>query len=230
MTAGVDAGDNAWQDFLAAGVTLVNRRDDFFAWHQGRPRYCLWALELEGGTTAMSAAQSHLASHLLEGYCRQPHITLSLCGFPAARPGATDEFGEREFIGWERALVSAGLGCFQVAFGGLRSFSSAPYFSVVDCEGGIKRLRAALAGSEGGDRVGAYVPHVTVGLYGAAWPVAEVARHLVAFSGPMPEPCRVERVSLLSYEAAVIGGPLRREASFDLATRQLDGVPPWPSR
>ncbi|MBL8447603.1 MAG: 2'-5' RNA ligase family protein [Zoogloeaceae bacterium] len=235
MTAasGSDTFDAAWEAFLAAGQTVANVRRDFSEWHRGRPRYCLWALEMADRDVgvAVAAAQAHLAGHLLAGYERQPHVTLALCGFPVGENlRLEDEFTAEDFDFWARGLVADAPSPFQVEIGALASFSSAPFFRVADPERGVARLRRLLAGWAGHDGGGSYVPHLTVGLYGGSWPVAPMARCLSGYAGPVPGLCKVERVSLLSYEAAVIGGPLRREASFDLATRQLDGAPPWPSR
>ncbi len=229
---GPEVAEAAWQAFLQSGQTLENAHRDFPKWHRGRPRYYLWALEMDDRKVAraMAAAQAHLAGHLLAGYVRQPHVTLTLCGFPTSHHRCEDEFGAEDFAAWMRALAAQAPDPFRVEIGGLASFSSAPFFSVADPEAGIARLRRALAGRAHHDSGAPYLPHLTVGLYGGAWAVLPLAGRLSAYDGPSPGVCLVDRVSLMSYEAAVIGGPLRREASFDLATRQLDGVPPWPSR
>ena len=83
------------QRFLAEPLTLRNERRDFGDWHRGRPHYLLWAIDVDlpAVRSRITAAQRALDGLLLDGYRRQPHITLALCGFPArtARP-AVDEF------------------------------------------------------------------------------------------------------------------------------------------
>ncbi len=76
--------DHARAAFAAAGQTLPNVRRDFPEWHRGRPRYALWALDVDIPAVrhAVAAAETHLAGRLLAGYRRQPHVTLGLCGFP----------------------------------------------------------------------------------------------------------------------------------------------------
>lgn len=227
-----NAADPTWAAFLAAGRTLANERRDFSDWHRGRPRYCFWALELAGQDVerAMAAAQGHLGAWLLTDYWRQPHVTLALCGFPTAEPWAEGAFGPAAWARWGEALAEDAPEPFAIQVGRLRSFASAPFLAVDDPQGGVGRLRQILAAERAGHPHGCYVPHVTVGLYAEAWPVREVSARIAAFDHGVALSCRVGAVSLLSYEAAVIGGPLRREASFDLATRRLEGAPPWPSR
>ena len=71
--------------FLAEPLTLRNERRDFPEWHRGRPHYLLWAIDtdLAAVRARVVAAQRALDGLLLDGYRRQPHITLALCGFPA---------------------------------------------------------------------------------------------------------------------------------------------------
>ena len=60
------------------------------------------------------------------------------------------------------------------------------------------------------------MPHVTVGLYADAWPVHAVLARLAAGVAEEPLRCLVERVSLMSYEPAEIGGRLACLASHPL--------------
>lgn len=212
--------------FAAAGCTLRNERRDFPEWHLGRPRYALWALELEEAEVgpALAAARHGLAGLLLAGYCRQPHVTLGLCGFPTPVAVRDDDFGPEALAAQVAALSADAPGPFTLAVGRLGSFTSAPFLEVADVDGGIGVLRSVLAGGEAPGASGAYTPHLTVGLFAEAWPVAEVLGRMDAVAGGPPVVCRVARVSLLSYAAAEIGGPLQREASFDLVSRRLTGV------
>ena len=68
---------------------------------------------------------------------------------------------------------------------------------------------------------GPYTPHVTVGLYGGAWPTADVQSRLDGFDRHPAIHCHIERLSLMSYAAPEIGGPLATLADFCLVTRQL---------
>ena len=117
----------------------------------------------------------------------------------------------------QRARVPA----FGIEVGSLASFASAPYLAVRDDGGQIAALRACLA-SHGRYRLdGAFVPHVTVGLYADVWPLAEVRSRLAAFEPAAPVPCRVGRVSLMSYVPGEIGGPLTCIGDFDLVRHEM---------
>lgn len=201
-----------------AGVTLRNERRDFVEWHRGRRPYVLWALDLAAPEVArrVACARDPLADLLLAGYCRQPHVTLELCGFAGSPPLADDEFAPDYLAAQFAALAGAAPAPFAIAIGGLASFSSAPYLTVRDPAQGIAALRRCLA-VDGENRLNYdYVPHVTVGLYGDAWPVAEVLARLAASPAEPPVWCLVERVSLMSYEPSEIGGRLTCLASHSL--------------
>lgn len=208
--------------FAAAGQTLQNVRRDFPEWHLGRPRYALWALDVDvvPVRAAVAGAVSHLDGLLLDDYCRQPHITLALCGFPAGSPEHPDDFGPATLGAQLAALQVQAPAPFTVEIGQLASFSSAPFLAARDVDGGIHALRRALTGEQP-EPGGPYTPHVTVGLYGGAWPTARVQAQLDGFGGQAAIHCRIERLSLMSYAAPEIGGPLETLADFCLTARQL---------
>lgn len=218
------------QRFLAAPHTLRNQRRDFHQWHRGRPHYLLWALDVDAPPlrTRVAAAQRALDGLLLEGYVRQPHITLALCGFPATGAlRADDEFDDGLIAAQLAALQAAAPSAFDLGIGGLESFSSAPFLSVHDATGALDALRRCLH-ADGQHPQGGYVPHVTVGLYADAWPTAEVARRFQALDDAPHLPCRITRLSLMGYVAADVGGALFTVADYHLAERRLQwqGAPP----
>ncbi|WP_374484347.1 2'-5' RNA ligase family protein [Zoogloea sp.] len=209
--------DLARAHFAAAGRTLRNVRRDFHEWHLGRPHYALWAIDVDLPAVRRLTEQAAvlLDDVLLDDYRRQPHITLALCGFPTLQPTRPDDFGP---AGLERQLDTlqrfAGAP-FRMEIGGLASFTSAPFLSVRDVDGGIGRLRHALCGprSEPG---GPYTPHVTVGLYDGEWPTAPLLERLDAGTQKVVH-CTVTKLSLMCYAASDIGGPLSTLGQFDLA-------------
>lgn len=211
------------QRFLAEPRTLRNERRDFHAWHRGRPHYLLWALDVDTPPlrARVAAAQRALDGLLLASYLRQPHITLALCGFPAvARAPAADEFDAGLIARQLAALQTAAPAAFELAVGGLESFSSAPFLSVHDASGTLDTLRRCLHVG-GDDAHGGYVPHVTVGLYAGAWPTAELAARFHALADVPRLACRIDRLSLMGYVAADIGGALFTLADYPLAARRL---------
>lgn len=211
------------QRFLAERLTLRNECRDFPEWHRGRPHYVLWALDVD--TPAVRArvatAQRVLDGLLLDGYRRQPHVTLALCGFPAQGPlPADDEFDAQRIAAQVAALQADGPGAFDIAIGGLESFSSAPFLTVHDARGALATLRRCLH-AEGAHPHGPYVPHVTVGLYAGAWPSVEVADRFGQLPAAAPLHHRVTRMSLLGYVAAHIGGALFTLAEYELESGRM---------
>lgn len=213
--------DLARADFLAAGHTLENVCRDFPEWHRGRPRYLLWAIDadLPPIRARVTQAADHLQDLLLPGYVRQPHVTLALCGFPTDDPQREDDFGPAALLAQLKALRAAPCAPFMLQIGQLASFSSAPFLAVQDLEGGLGVLRDALSATTHPSG-GRYVPHVTVGLYRGCYPTPQVQARLDAHSAP-PILCPVDRISLMSYASAEIGGRLAHLADYDLATRVL---------
>lgn len=204
--------------------TLRNERRDFVEWHRGRSPYVLWALDVDTDAVRqrLAAAASHLDGLLLDGYRRQPHVTLALCGFAGHRKLLDDEFGEAHLAAQIDALQQLSPQSFEIEIGGLGSFSSAPYLALADDARRIAAIRKCLGAKASSRLDGDYVPHVTVGLYAEAWPAGEVNARLATFSSGTPTCLRIESVSLMSYEPSEIAGPLSRIACFHLARREME--------
>lgn len=203
--------------------TLRNVRRDFPEWHLGRSPYVFWGLDVDFPEVRerVGRAGAHLFGLLLDGYCRQPHVTLDLCGFPSRQPEHPDDFGSEMVHTQSSALRAAGVPAFEIEVGGLASFSSAPFLKVRDFGGHVAALRECLA-IDGQHRLaGSYVPHVTVGLYADAWPTEEVAARLTDFVAGEPVRCRIERVSLMSYVPSEVGGHLSCLADFWIASGEM---------
>lgn len=213
---------------MTRAYTLKNERRDFVEWHRGRAPYVLWAIDVDLPEVRdrVARAAEAMADWLLDGYERQPHVTLALCGFPAEALARRDEFSEncllRQVEALRRAL--AGLQAFDLQIGDLATFDSAPYLAVADAQGAIAAVRQALTSVEraagsadgvaDGDPAHAYVPHVTVGLYRDSWPLSAVHERIGNFANAAPLPVRIDRLSLLAYDPREIGGVLTRRGEF----------------
>ena len=207
------------------GLTLRNAQRDFPEWHLGRPHYALWALEVDVPAIRqrVAAAERHLFGLLLPDYCRQPHVTLSLCGFPSACPQHADDFGAAALATQLAALRHAQPRPFDIEVGALASFTSAPYLAVQNAGGQIAALRECLAGGSLNDFCGTFTPHVTVGLYADAWPMSAVQVRLASFADTEALRLQISGISLLSYASAQIGGALACMARYDFQSETL----PW---
>ena len=209
---------------FAAGheYTLASVQRDFVEWRKERTHYAVWAIDVDTPAlrAATTALRTHLADNLLNGYRRQPHVTLHLCGFPSTSPSFDDDYPGTELQHQIAALQAAGPAPFTLEIGSPASFTSAAYFSVADHAGGIQASRHALAGSESPDDGFPYTPHVTCGLYRGEFHLPMLLQRMAACRSELPVQLEIERLSLMTYEAAVIGGPLTSLCEFDLASRQ----------
>jgi 2'-5' RNA ligase len=190
-------------------TTIPAEIRDYPEWRQGRETYAVWILYLEDEiiTEKFKAARQHLSGYLLEPYCRQPHITLFVCGFLVEQTRYNDDFTRTQLQSQFQALEEAGIEPFEVEIDGLNSFASAPFLEVRDPQGGIARLRADLSRGAREFRTTAYTPHLTVGLYSAAFPSDEVTRRLAEYPGKLIR-VKVEQIVFATYQAQEIAGPL----------------------
>ena len=202
--------------------TLASVQRDFVEWRKERTHYAVWAIDVDTPAlrAATAAMRAHLTDKLLNGYRRQPHVTLHLCGFPATTPRFDNDYPGATLQRQIAALQAAGPAPFTLEIGSPASFTSAAYFSVADHAGGIRTARHALAGTETPDDGFPYTPHVTCGLYRGEFHLPTLLQRMAACRSGLPVELKVERLTLMAYEAAVIGGPLSSLCEFNLATRQ----------
>lgn len=203
--------------FLENPYTIKNVRQDFSAWHQGRPHFALWAIDVDFPAVRqqVQAANQHLAGLLLDGYYRQPHITLGISGFLSDQPQCTDNYSASDLQADISALKSACIRPFEIEIGSLASFSSAPFFHIHDSGNSLHALHQILHSISDGERA-QYVPHVTVGLYSDTWETKLIDRRLHAFPQGSVTSCLISRISLMCYHAPEIGGSLLTIADYDL--------------
>jgi len=217
------ASHRAWQDFLAAGQTQCNVLRDFPEWHKGRSRYAVWALSLTDDRLLrrLDEARVCLAPYLLADYQRQSHVTLHVCGFPAAIHHHDDDFVFGQLQRQFNALHGLGEIPFELSIGGLGSFTTAPYLTVHDSSGVLGRLRQALACGSNEWREADYIPHITVGLYNGVYSVEELSRRMAPLATPEPLNLSFRRVALMTYASEEIGGTLETVCEYDLADNLL---------
>lgn len=190
---------------MAAELTIACEDRDFTHWRGGAEHVLVWAVDVDVPEVRamVAAARRRWAEVLLPRYQRQPHVTVGYGGpMPAPGPAPQDEPYTPARIDAARAAVEAlRLAPFEVRIGGWGSFQMTPYLAAQAPE------LQALAQALGEDRVRPYVPHVTIGHYAVARPVAEVAARAEGWSQPEVT-VPVTAVSLLRYDAADIAGPL----------------------
>ena len=192
---------------------------DYPEWRRGRDTYAVWVVRLEDKAIRgnFRAAREHLSGYLLEPYRRQPHITLFVCGFLVEEPKYNDDFTSIHFQSQIKALGEASIEPFEIEVGGLNSFASAPFLEVRDPDSAIARLRGVLSRGAREFRTAPYTPHLTVGLYSAAFPSEEISGRIAKFQ-EKPIRSKVEQITFVTYRAQEIGGPLTNNHNFGLNT------------
>ena len=160
-------------------LTLPSVQQDFVEWRQGRRYYAVWALDLDSPMLRQASRDicAVQPTYWLPDYVRASHLTVGLCGFPAAQARRDDDYPLARFIAQQKALSDAALAPFELEIGAPDSFTSAAYFSVRDLAGGIKKLRHFLGEADDSG----FVPHVTFGLYREAVPLPGVLAESTQF-------------------------------------------------
>lgn len=211
-----------WQAFLQSSHTLPTCKREYPEWHLGRSRFCVWAVLLDQASivSLQHQAQSWLQDYLLLPYVRQPHITLTACGFWQPETALQQEDNFSDLQQHLQLLDNANLAPFELQLGGLNSFTTVPFFEVADPDGMLVKVRRALPSYFESIRQIPYCPHITVGCYSKAWPTVDVAKRIEAFPAVLPTTIpvtiKVEQISLLSYSTKDIGSPLEVEYTYKL--------------
>lgn len=191
---------------------------DYPEWHRGRPRYAVWCLPVACPRilARCAAARAHLGDWLQPDYRRQAHVTLFVCGFPAAQARFDDDFPAARLAAQLAALRRLRARPLRLRVGGLDSYASAPFLAVEDPEDALDPLRAALAAQGAEVRQAPYQAHLTVGLYARRLPGEAVRRRLAAFADAAPLELAVDELQLCSYASRELFGPLRCEQRLPL--------------
>jgi len=199
--------------------TIPTEIRDFPEWRRGRKEYTLWMIALDHDEIIrmVESARNHLSQFLVPTYRRQPHITLSLCGFFAEDRRYPDDYTRSEFDVHRRLLTDSGIRPFFIEIGGMNSFASAPFFEVRDTEGGIERVKQLLPRVSNDIVTDRFTPHVTVGLYAGVFESGVVLERLSAFKHE-PLKLRIDRIMFAAYDAREMCGPLVYREQVELCT------------
>lgn len=205
-------------------MTIRSDQRDFPEWHRGRPRFAVWAIALDDPAVERRLDQMREALHpwLLPDYRRQPHITLHVCGFPAARPEHADDFGPAQLQAHIDAMARAAPGRLALRVGGAFSFASAACLRVRDDGSALQRMRGHFDQAARSHDATPYVPHVTAGLYADAWPMREVQARLRPLAALPDIDLPVNALDWMVYDSLRIGGPLSSLLRVDLATHGVE--------
>jgi hypothetical protein len=199
--------DDTWSRFCALDETAGPTGNAIDDWRRGRERYAVWALRVID--PAVIARMAEVAARLGDGLVRvrpeDAHVTVWVCGFPAAVPALDDDVAE-EILVAQRAAV-AGLRPPRLLVGAANAFATSALHEVHDPYGDLAALRVALAVPGANEvRFAPYQPHVTVGRFGDSRPAAPIARALAglrAGDAIAPRDVRDGRLELIELDARV---------------------------
>ena len=178
-------------------------------------------VDAPGLCTATARIRQHLEDYLLPGYERQPHVTLSICGFPAPTCEFDDDYTPAIFRTQLNSLELVRIQPFSIEIGAPETFTSAAYFSVRDEEGGIARVRQALGNDGPGEKGFPYIPHLSFGHYRGQFPVAEIKQRMRSCPDLPCATLNIRRAVLMTYDASVISGTLTSLCEFDFERHAL---------
>ncbi len=211
------------ESFTAQKWTQAATQSAIEPWRKGRERYWCWCVTVESKAVGdrIERYRQRLRPFLLENYQRQTHITVAVCGFWQADGGApllNDSYTADQLASQLNNLAIAGLRPFELQVLGGNSFSSAPFLEVVDNSAGnqLSRLRQCLLQGADDFRSSAYCPHLTLGLYDRGYPTSELHFLLSDHKDRQPLSLMVSSLSLMSYDARELAGPLILEKQVPL--------------
>ncbi|MFC3551370.1 2'-5' RNA ligase family protein [Lysobacter cavernae] len=188
----------------AITLTTPHEDRDFSEWHGGIAQYAFWAVPVDGPAwhALFEAARVHVAPFVHDNYRRAPHITLAAAGLLDERDAAPARL-QRQAAALRQARIAA----FDLHAGPMDSFTSSPYVAIEDPMGALHAIREVLASVSAEDSPSRYRPHLTVGLYAAAYEFKSVMRLVQAFEHRDLPPLRVDEVMLCAYATHDIQGP-----------------------
>lgn len=202
-----------WQSFTQQQHTQAAEKREYPEWHKNRPRYYIWAIEVDAAPVNKRLHKYHsiLNELLLNPYRRQAHITLAISGFLSEYIIHNDDITQAIIEEQQEALHRLKLAPFTLSIGGINSFSSTPFLEVVDPSNALKTIRRILTDDRQDFRnTPHYCPHITLGIYNASHAVAPIVA-MIKDLKEEPIELTVDHIGFFSYDARDIGSPLRKE-------------------
>jgi len=191
-----------WAAFCARKATLGPTPGAAESWRAGRDRYLVWALSVSvpAALARSAAVAERLGDAVVAVPARDAHVTLWVCGFPAARPHRNDDVGEDVLR--EQCRRMAGQGGTRFTVGRPNAFATCAFLEVDDELGDLAALRERLHVPGTREvRFGPYLPHLTVGRFVDSRPVAPLAATIAELrEGPHAAPLAITDAALTLLE------------------------------
>ncbi len=156
----------AFTKLMATGI------HDYPEWHHGRVKYGLWYIEINQPELIeyLEQLQQTFSDLLIPSNQRQYHITLFVAGFlTASSPKFDDDFEVYKLNQQIEQLEKLQLDTFELEVMHIDSFSSALFLHIHDKNNVLNKIRQQLSQTSIEIAAPVYCPHITLGLYRAAW-------------------------------------------------------------
>ena len=209
--------EHCWQAFTRQQITRGVTRREFPQWHKDRDRYYVWTIEIRSPEIQARIDQISdiCKAYLLDDYQRIPHITVFVAGFLQQAVIHDDDFDDAALEAQKTILTSASPN-IRLSVAGVNSFLSCPFLEIIDEENALQKIRNELFSlyeqpHRPEIRDGDYLPHITLGLYNSDYPCQQIATLLSEYRKLEPISLLVDNITLMSYDAKVIGSSLNVE-------------------
>lgn len=183
---------------------------DYSEWHKGRSDYGLWYIEIDQPELIqyLDEIQAQFSDLLLPAQQRQYHITLFVCGFlqPAVKQ-YDDDFQIQQLQQQIKLIETLQLKPFELEITQIDSFSSALFLQIQDQQGVLAQIRQQFAHLSEEIAALEYCPHITLGLYGEAWPGDRVLQRIQQLSLKTMK-IQVKILTFGYYKAQILQGLL----------------------
>lgn len=203
---------------FAGGCTLPPVGESYLtAWHGGRRRYAVWMIEAdtEAVRALCDSAYRHLQMWLGPRPVRQPHITVTACGFPVRQARQPDDFDARQRRAQRQALRDPTLCAGAVRLDGIGSFNGCAFLRVHDSAGLLARLHRCLGALIPAAHGQHFVPHITLAPYRDVFALHDIAAAARTWHGSAW--LSVTRVTLAVFDPRAADGPLHPILRLPLA-------------
>ncbi|MCI3878154.1 2'-5' RNA ligase family protein [Acinetobacter higginsii] len=183
---------------------------DYPEWHKGRSDYVLWYIEIDQPELIqyLDEIQAQFSDLLLPAQQRQYHITLFVCGFlqPTVKQ-YDDDFQIQQLQQQIKLIEALQLKPFELEITQIDSFCSALFLQIQDQQGVLAQIRQQF--SHVSEEIAAleYCPHITLGLYGEAWPSDRVLQRIQQLSLKTMK-IQVKKLTFGYYKAQILQGLL----------------------
>ncbi|ENW92215.1 2'-5' RNA ligase family protein [Acinetobacter dispersus] len=189
---------------------IATEMRDYPEWHKGRSDYGLWYIEIDQLELIqyLDEIQAQFSGLLLPAQQRQYHITLFVCGFlqPAVKQ-YDDDFQIQQLQQQIKLIEAIQLIPFELEITQIDSFNSALFLHIQDQQGVLAQIRQQFALVSGEIAALEYCPHITLGLYGEAWPSDRVLQRIQQLP-PKTIKIQVKKLTFGYYKAQILQGLL----------------------